>query len=40
MLLPFSVLVQNADDVEEPDEHNRPVSERRKQKREYKDRQK
>jgi hypothetical protein len=39
-LLPFSVLVQNADDVEERDEHKRQVSERKKAKREYEDTQK
>jgi hypothetical protein len=40
MLFPFSVLVQNADDVEERDEHKRPVTEGKKAKREYKDMQK
>lgn len=40
MLLPFSVLVQNADDVEERDEHKRPVSEKKRAKSEYEDRQK
>jgi hypothetical protein len=40
MLLPFSFLVQNADDVEERDEHKRPVSERKKAKREYENQQK
>jgi hypothetical protein len=40
MLLTFSVLVQNADDVGECDEHKRPVSERKKAKREYEDTQK
>jgi len=40
MPLPFNVLVQNADDVEERDEHKRPRSEREKAKTEYEETQK